>query len=212
MSLTLVIGNKNYSSWSLRPWLALKITGEPFHEIRIPLYAPGSKEKILGHSPAGKVPILKDGALAIWDSLSICEYLAEKFPQSGLWPDVAATRAVARSVSCEMHSGFSALRSNMPMDIRARAKKTINAETETDIARILQIWRDCRTTYGKNGPFLFGKFTIADAMFAPVVMRFRSYEVPVDVTGQAYMRAILELPAVQNWCDAAVAEIEVLNY
>ena len=206
---TLVIGNKNYSSWSLRPWLAMKVAGIPFAEHRIPLYGPGSKDQILVYSPAGKVPCLADGDLRVWDSLSICEYLAEKHP--GLWPQDPAARALARSVSAEMHSGFANLRAKMSMNIRKRYPGLGRTpESMADVARIVSLWSDCRARYGKGGPFLFGAFSIADAMYAPVVLRFRTYEVELPADCRAYSDAVLALPAMQDWIAAAMAETESL--
>lgn len=206
---TLVIGNKNYSSWSLRPWLAMKVAGIPFAEHRIPLYGPGSKDQILVYSPAGKVPCLADGDLRVWDSLSICEYLAEKHP--GLWPQDPAARALARSVSAEMHSGFANLRAKMSMNIRKRYPGMGRTpESMADVARIVSLWSDCRARYGKGGPFLFGAFSIADAMYAPVVLRFRTYEVELPADCRAYSDAVLALPAMQDWIAAAMAETESL--
>ena len=206
---TLVIGNKNYSSWSLRPWLAMRVAGIPFAEHRIPLYGPGSKDQILVYSPAGKVPCLADGDLRVWDSLSICEYLAEKHP--GLWPQDPAARALARSVSAEMHSGFANLRAKMSMNIRKRYPGLGRTpESLADVARIVSLWSDCRARYGKGGPFLFGAFSIADAMYAPVVLRFRTFEVELPVDCRAYSDAVLALPAMQDWIAAAMAETESL--
>ena len=207
--LTLVIGNKNYSSWSLRPWLAMRVAGIPFAEHRIPLYGPGSKDQILVYSPAGKVPCLADGDLRVWDSLSICEYLAEKHP--GLWPQDPAARALARSVSAEMHSGFMNLRAKMSMNIRKRYPGLGRTpESMADVARIVSLWSDCRARYGKGGPFLFGAFSIADAMYAPVVLRFRTFEVELPADCRAYSDAVLALPAMQDWIAAAMAETESL--
>ena len=206
---TLVIGNKNYSSWSLRPWLAMKVAGIPFAEHRIPLYGPGSKDQILVYSPAGKVPCLADGDLRVWDSLSICEYLAEKHP--GLWPQDPAARALARSVSAEMHSGFANLRAKMSMNIRKRYPGLGRTpESLADVARIVSLWSDCRARYGKGGPFLFGAFCIADAMYAQVVLRFRTFEVELPADCRAYSDAVLALPAMQDWIAAAMAETESL--
>lgn len=208
-ALKLVIGNKNYSSWSLRPWVAMKVAGIPFTEHRIPLYVPGAKEQILAYSPAGKVPCLVDGDLRVWDSLSICEYLAEKHP--GLWPKDPAARAVARSASAEMHSGFQNLRAQMSMNIRKRyPDKGRTPESLADVARIATMWSGCRAKYGNGGPFLFGAFSVADAMYAPVVLRFRTYEVELPADCRAYADAMLALPAMQEWIAAAVTETESL--
>ena len=209
--LTLVIGNKNYSSWSLRPWLALRMAGLAFEEIRIPLYEPGSREQILRHSPAGRVPILLHGDVTVWDSLAICEYAAELAPGAGLWPEAPALRAHARSISAEMHSGFGALRAAMPMNLRlagARLVKPPSPEVEADVARVLAIFEECRERHGAGGDFLFGRFTIADAMFAPVATRLRSYSVRLPARSQAYVDAIWSLAPMQEWAAAGVAEAE----
>ena len=197
--MLLIIGNKNYSSWSLRPWLAMKVLGIPFDEKRIHLYAADSREQILRYSPAGRVPILHDGKTVVWDSLAILEYLAEG--QRQLWPLDAAQRAKARAVSAEMHSGFAALRQHMSMNTRKRYPgKGRTPEVLADIARIDAIWAEAQ------GPFLFGAFTAADAMYAPVVLRFRTYE--VDVRNKKYSDAMLALPAMREWIEAAEREPE----
>lgn len=204
--LKLVIGNKNFSSWSLRPWLLLKQAGVPFEEIRLDIYRPGARTEILKHSPTGKVPCLFDGDLRIWDSLAICEYLAETKPD--LWPRDRAARAQARSVSAEMHSGFAALRSQMSMEICARKPgQGRTPESEADIARILEIWEGCRSRSASGGPFLFGAFSIADAMFAPVVWRFETYVVTLPPGARGYADAMLALPAMAEWAAGARAEI-----
>lgn len=206
--LTLVIGNKNYSSWSLRPWLAMKQAGLDFAEIRIPLYVPTSREEIQHYSPTGKVPVLKDGDITVWESLAICDYIAERYA-SNLWPEDTAARAVARSVSAEMHAGFAKLRENMPMDCRARYPGLgMNPVVQADIDRITAIWQECRERFGAGGDFLFGHFTIADAMYAPVVSRFVTYGVKLDAAAQAYADAIWALPAMHEWLTAASAEEE----
>jgi glutathione S-transferase len=198
MPLTLVIGTKRYSSWSLRPWLALKVAGIPFDEVEIALRQPETKAEILKYSPSGKVPLLKDGDLAVWDSLAICEYLAERHPS--LWPLDASARAVARSVAAEMHSGFMPLRRDCPMDVLADLPMAeIPDEVTTELIRIDALWSDCRTRFGQGGPFLFGAFSIADAMFAPVVTRLRTYHLPVGAVSQAYCDAIMALPAMKEW-------------
>lgn len=210
--LTLVIGNKNYSSWSMRPWLLMRQTGIPFEEIRIPLYVPGSEIELAKWSPSSKVPALHDGNIRVWDSLAICEYLAERFPDRQLWPADAAARAVARSVSAEMHAGFGALREHMSMNIRARHPgQGRTPECLADIARILAIWTDCRARHSQDGDFLFGRFGIADAMFAPVVLRFQTYGVALEGAAGAYARAILALPALQEWVADGVAETEQIK-
>jgi glutathione S-transferase len=195
--MLLVIGNKNYSSWSLRPWLAMKVHGIPFDEKRIALYTAGSKEDIGRYSPAGKVPILNDGGTVVWDSLAILEYLAERYPR--LWPRDAAERARARSLAAEMHAGFAKLREHMSMNVRKRYPgKGRTAEVLADIARITAIWA------GAKGPFLFGEFGAVDAMYAPVVLRFRTYE--VEGPNREYMDAMLALPAMREWIEAAERE------
>lgn len=202
--MILVIGNKNYSSWSLRPWLAMKALGIAFEEKRIPLDQPSTKQDMLKHNPAGKVPCLIDGANAVWDSLAIIEYLAEKRPE--LWPADAAARARARSISAEMHSGFVAVRTHMPMNVRNRYPgKGRNAEVDAELARIDQIWSAAKK------PLLFGAFSAADAMFAPVVFRFRTYQPPLSAAGRAYMEAMLALPAMREWSAAAERESEALS-
>lgn len=209
--LVLVIGNKNYSSWSLRPWLYLKHHGIDFQEILIPLYGQGSKERILAYSPAGKVPALIHGKTLVWDSLAILEYLAEHFQQTQGWPASATGRAVARSVCAEMHAGFQALRQQLSMNVRKDFKaRTWAPEVQQDITRIQQIWNECRSTHGRSGPFLFGRFSVADAMYAPVVWRFYNYAVTLDPIAEAYCKVMLELPAMHEWRTAARAEKEVL--
>jgi glutathione S-transferase len=197
--MILVIGNKNYSSWSMRPWIAMKVLGIQFQEKYIPLYGPGAKEQILLESPAGKVPILIDGGVRVWDSLAILEYLAEKYPH--LWPSGREARAAARSVSAEMHSGFPNLRNHMSMNVRKRYPgKGRTPEVLGEVARINSIWSQAK------GPFLFGAFCAADAMYAPVVLRFRTYEVAVE--NRAYYDAMLALPAMKEWISAAEREKE----
>ena len=211
MTLTLVIGNKNYSSWSLRPWLAMRQLGIDFNEVHIVLYTPESRQHIQRYSPAGKVPVLLDDTIAIWDSLAICTYLTEQFPTLHWLPETQAARALAYSISAEMHSGFQALRHHMPMNCRAKLPgKGMNPEVQADIDRITAIWRECRQTHGANGSMLFGQFTIADAMFAPVALRFVTYDVHLDDVCGHYVQAILALPAMQDWLKAAEAEPENL--
>ncbi|MBF0128622.1 MAG: glutathione S-transferase family protein [Alphaproteobacteria bacterium] len=205
--MTLVIGDRNISSWSLRPWLALKMAGAAFSEETIHLRRPETKAEIALHSPSGKVPLLRHGTLTVWESLSICEYAAEIFPDAGLWPEDRAARAVARAVSCEMHAGFSSLRQNMPMDVRSRKPgEGMTPEVAHDIARITSLWSDCHARFGGGGRFLFGHFTIADAMYAPVVTRFATYGVALDPFPTAYVEAIQSLPAMQEWAAKAISE------
>ncbi|CAA7615031.1 Glutathione S-transferase [Candidatus Terasakiella magnetica] len=204
MSLTLVIGSKRYSSWSLRPWLALKMTATPFREVEIALRQPDTKARILEWSPSGKVPLLMDGAVKVWDSLAICEYLAERFPEAGLWPEAQGARAVARAACAEMHSGFMPLRRDCPMDVCIETPMAeIPEEVAADFARIDTLWQDCRQSFGADGPFLFGRFSIADAMFAPVATRCLTYRLPLSTVGLAYRDAVLALPAMQEWVKAA---------
>ena len=220
--LTLVIGNKNYSSWSLRPWLYLKQHGIAFEEVRVPLYQGDFKAQLARYTPAGKVPVLVDGDITVWDSLAILEYLAERFPAQSGWPAEAQARAMARAVSAEMHSGFTALRSNLPMNVRkvlpwrpAGSADAWPAEVGADVARIETSWEECRRHRppgGKNGLFLFGAFSIADAMYAPVVWRFSGYSVPLSAASRAYVDAMLALPAMREWHGAACAETEVLSH
>ena len=206
--LKLVIGNKNYSSWSMRPWLALRANNIAFEEVFIPLQTgEADKKRILGFTPSGKVPTLVDGDVTVWDSLAIIEYAAERFPEARLWPEDRAGRAHARSISAEMHSGFVALRSECPMNLhRPVGAITLSADARADIARIQQIWTDCRERYGKSGPFLFGAFGGADAMFAPVVHRFRTFAIEVEPQVRDYMDTMTSLPAFQEWTRAGLAE------
>jgi len=203
---TLVIGNKNYSSWSLRPWLLLKHLGVAFEEILVPLDRPSTREDLEKHSPSARVPVLRHGDLTVWDSLAICEYLAELTGRG--WPAAPAARAVARAVSAEMHSGFTTLRSLWPMNARARNRHTaMTAALEADIERIDQIWNDCRARFGAAGPWLFGEYSIADAMFAPVVLRFNTYgAAAISPTVRWYMASVLEDPPLQEWLQGAKQE------
>ena len=207
MALHLVIGNKNYSSWSMRPWIAMAATGLPFTETLLPLYEPGSREKALAFSPTGKVPVLIDGDVAVWESLAILDHLAERFPETRLWPDDIAARALARSIAAEMHAGFVPLRSHYPMNMRrAPRARAPTPEAEANIRRIDAMWSGARERFGRGGPFLFGRFGAADAMYAPVVSRFKSYAVPVSKLSQAYMDAVTALPAWKAWEAAALVE------
>lgn len=207
----IVLGNKNYSSWSLRPWLALKRTGTPFDEIVIPLSTSETESRIRVHSPSGRVPVLKHGDFTVWESLAIGEYLAELFPKARLWPEDRRARAHARAISHEMHAGFAALRTHMPMNVRASfpGKGMIPGIT-ADIDRIVALWTEARSRFGTGGDLLFGHFTIADAMFAPVVTRFRTYGVALPATAQAYADAVWALPEMQAWIAAAKAEKEAI--
>lgn len=212
MPLTLILGNKNYSSWSLRPWIAMKVAGIAFDEKVIPLYEPGSREQVLKYSPAGKVPVLIDGGQAIWESLAILEYLAEKFPKASLWPADAGGRGHARTVANEMHGGFQALRRNCPMNMWLPPKlRPQPEEVAADVRRIDALWTDCRLRFGRGGDFLFGAFGAADAMYAPVVSRLNSYGLEVGGVARAYMDAVMALPAWAEWRDAALRETWVMK-
>lgn len=213
MSLKLVIGNKNYSSWSLRGWLALAQAGLEFEEIRIPLSRPESKEQILRYSPSGKVPCLIDDGLTIFDSLAICEYINEQYAAGRLWPRDPGTRARARAVAAEMHSGFAPLRTHMSMDIRARypergAAAQQREDVAADIARIKEVWTECLAA---GGPLLFGEFSIADAFYAPVVTRFATYGVALPGPLAAYSDRVIALPSMQRWIAAARTEAETIE-
>ena len=211
--MKLIIGNKNYSSWSLRPWIAMKAAGIPFEEIVIPLYVAGSAEAILKYSPAGKVPILIDGDDAIWDSLAILEYLAERFREAKLWPTDARARGHARAISAEMHGGFQPLRQHCTMNLWLPPKPRLKpAEVLANVKRIDAIWSDCRARFGQGGPFLFGPFGAADAMYAPVVARFHNYGLPVTATARAYMDAVMDTPAWREWYDAAMKEPWIMQH
>ncbi len=211
--LTITIGNKNYSSWSLRGWLALKQTGAAFDEVVVPLDRPDTKERLLAAGPSARVPVLRHGALTVWDSLAIGEYLAERFPQAGLWPADAEARAVARAVTAEMHAGFAALRDHMPMDLRGRYPGLGRGPgVAEDIARVLAIWEDCRARFGRGGDYLFGGFSLADAAYAPVVTRFVTYEVALEGPAAAYRDAVVAWPALREWTAAARAEPWVIAF
>jgi glutathione S-transferase len=218
---TIYLGNKNYSSWSLRGWLMLKQTSVQFDEVVIPLYEPQSRAEILRHTPSGKMPTLvhnrkSGGPVTVWESLAIGEYLAELFPEAGLWPKDPAARAHARAISHEMHAGFLPLRRHFPMNMRSVFDRAIIPEAQGDIDRIAALWRDCRQRYdapskAAGGDFLFGAFTIADAMFAPVVSRFRTFKLALDGEAEAYARAITAWPAYQEWLAGARNEPMVIE-
>ncbi|HLI19834.1 MAG TPA: glutathione S-transferase family protein [Stellaceae bacterium] len=207
---TIYLANKNYSSWSLRGWLMLKRSGVAFEEVVIPLRQEKTRQSILARTPAGKLPTLvhqrPGGEVTVWESLAIGEYLAELFPHAGLWPKDAPARAHARAISNEMHAGFLPLRRHFPMNMRQVFDRESNPEVEADIERIAAIWRAARHRYGGGGAFLFGDFTIADAMFAPVVSRFRTFKIALDSEAEAYAEAIAAWPAYQEWLAAARAE------
>lgn len=204
--LTLVIGNKNYSSWSLRPWLAMAARNVPFAEILIPLDMPNTRQQVLQYSPTGLVPALKYGNLLLWETIAIIEYVAEKHPEARLWPEEPEYRALARSLSAEIHSGYQALRAHCPMNLRRRAPRRLTQQVEADVMRLTNYWRRFRQEAGSSGDFLFGEFGAVDAMFAPLATRIRSYEVAVDRVSADYVEAIHALPAFQKWYQAAIAE------
>ena len=208
---TLVIGNRNYSSWSLRGWLMARAAGIEFEEIVVPLDLPDTQATIRKHSPSGRVPVLLHRGLAVWESLAIAEYLNDIRPEAGLWPASASARAHARSISTEMHAGFMDLREKMPMNIRASMPgKGMTAAVRAEIERIASMWRDCRKRFAGAAPrddgFLFGAFSAADAMYAPVVTRLRTYAVPMDTDADAYCKAVLAYPPMKEWVDAAANE------
>lgn len=216
--MTLYIGNKNYSSWSLRPWLAMKQAGLSFREVLIPLDQPDTQTKIKAFSGSGKVPFLEHGSVGVWESLAICEYAAELRPQLLLWPEDPAARAHARAVATEMHGGFAELRRNLPMDIRSRwPERNRQSHCAAEIERVVGLWREARERFGKagangKGDFLYGGFTIADAMYAPVTTRFVTYGVKLDPTSMAYIDAVTSLPTMREWAEAAKQEPWEITY
>ncbi len=207
-SMRVIIGNKNYSSWSLRGWLAARHVGAEFEEVLVQLDRPDTAQEIRRHSPSGLVPALVDGDLTVWDSLAICEYLAEQHPEAGMWPEDPAVRAHARSVAAEMHSGFRALRVAMPMNLRRKPKAlNIDDDVRSDITRICAIWRDCRAHFATgDSPWLYGNYGVPDIMFTPVAWRFHSYAVDLDEGCAAYAEALRSTPAMKEWLDAALDE------
>jgi glutathione S-transferase len=211
LALKLVIGNKNYSSWSFRPWIAMKATGIAFDETVISLNADDFKARVSAHSGTGKVPVLVDGDVDVWESLAILEYLADKFPGKGLWPADPAARAHARAISSEMHAGFVPLRRACPMNMWRPVKaRKLAPDVMQNVKRIDAMWTGCRVRFGAGGPFLFGAFGAADAMYAPVVSRFHTYGIEVSAAARAYMAAVMALPAWAEWYAAALKEPWVL--
>jgi glutathione S-transferase len=207
MGLTLVIANKAYSSWSFRPWILLRHFDIAFEEITIPMARDETRAQMLRYAPTGKCPSLHDGDIAIWDSLAIIEYIAESFPSVAVWPKDRAARAVARSLAAEMHSGFTGLRSHFPTVFRREIRKReLTPEADADLLRIEAAWADARKRFGTGGDFLFGDFSAADAMFAPVVERLRAYDAPVSPAARLYMDAMMALPAWREWAAGAGAE------
>jgi len=211
VALKLVIGNKNYSSWSFRPWIAMKVAGIAFEEEVISLDAKEFKPRLSKISGTGKVPVLVDGSVNVWESLAILEYLAERFPDARLWPADPAGRAHARAIAAEMHAGFVPLRRYLPMNMWRPVKpRELTPEVQANVRRIEAMWTECRERHGAGGPFLFGRFGAADAMYAPVVARFHTYAVEVGATAQAYAEAVRSLPAWKEWETAALKEPWVL--
>jgi glutathione S-transferase len=207
MPLKLIIANKAYSSWSMRPWILLAHLKIPFEEVVIPMDAADTRKKMRKYAPTAKCPSLQDGDIKIWESLAIIEYIAEKYPKKSVWPRPRAARAHARSLACEMHAGFSALRQHLPMNVRRPvSRRALTPEVAADVERLQEAFATARNSYGKGGPFLFGRFSAADAMFAPVVSRLYSYDVPVGRPTRAYMAAVMALPAFKAWVNDAMAE------
>ncbi len=207
--MKLVIGNKNYSTWSLRPWLLLKHFDVAFDEVQESLKAEGLSERLAVHSPSKRVPVLIDSDLHIWDSLAICEYVSEQYLDGGGWPADAAQRARARAISAEMHAGFNALRSELPMNLRARRKVTLSDAAQRDIARIDELWSSQLNDVG--GPYLFGDFSIADCMYAPVALRFPTYGIELGEQATAYQQTLIENPSVREWVAAGLKETEIVE-
>jgi len=210
--MKLIIGNKNYSSWSLRAWLFLAVNDLAFDEVRIALSTENTDSAIARYTDAGKVPVLHDGDLVVWDSLAICEYISEKYLDGKGWPADLKERAQARSYCAEMHSGFFTLREAMPMNCRALNRRVpMTADLQEEISRIDSIWKDLRTKYSSRGPWLFGAFSIVDCMFAPVVFRFATYNVAVSERSQKYMNGVLKHPKIQLWQEEAHREVEIIE-
>lgn len=211
--LHLVIGNRNYSSWSFRPWIAMRQAGLDFTDEVIPLDRRDTRKRILAHSGAGRVPVLYHDRLKVWESLAIIEYVAETFPEAGIWSKAKAARAMARTVAAEMHAGFAALRNACPMNMRRMPSRfAVDRAVKTDVRRIEALWAECRAAHGKGGPFLFGKFSAADAMYAPVVNRLNVYGFRVGAATRDYMQAMMALPAWQEWEEGARAEPWVIAH
>ena len=207
----LVIGNRNYSSWSLRPWLVLEALGQPFAVVRIPLDQPDTAERIRQYSQAGRVPVLVEDGITVWDSLAIIEHLADRHP--ALWPTEPAARAMARSIAAEMHSGFAALRNELPMNLRAVGRKVVpTAAARADIARVTAIWQEARSRFSAGGPWLFGAWSAADAMYTPVAARFRTYGIDLPAALRDYQQTVLDAPAMRQWTALAAAESESIEH
>jgi glutathione S-transferase len=207
MPLKLIIANKAYSSWSMRPWILLAQLQIPFEEVVIPMDQPDTRKRMLKYAPTAKCPSLHDGAIHVWESLAIVEYIAEKYPKRPVWPSQRAARALARALANEMHAGFGALRQHLPMNVRRPvSRRALTPQAQADVERVEAIFAKTRALFGKGGGFLFGRFSAADAMFAPVVSRLHTYDVAVRKPTRAYMDTIMALPAWQAWIDDAMAE------
>jgi glutathione S-transferase len=210
--LTLVIGNKNYSSWSLRPWIFLKQNQIQFDEKRVALFTETTHQELSQYNSGFKVPVLKDGDLLVWDSLAILEYLAEKHPETNGWPRQLSARAMARSISCEMHSGFFNVRNELPMNCRKTYENiSLSVDAGREVERIKELWRQCRTRFGEGGEWLFGKYSIADAMFAPIALRFKGYNIPLSGIEESYVNSVLRQPDIIEWVEAGKLEKEVIG-
>ncbi|TNC79688.1 MAG: glutathione S-transferase [Oleiphilus sp.] len=209
--MKLVIGNKNYSTWSLRPWLMLSVFGLEFEEEQVSLKHTGITERLGQYSPTARVPVLIDEKLTVWDSLAICEYVSERYLDGAGWPAEIEARARARALVCEMHAGFSALRAELPMNCRAHRKVSLTANAQRDIERIAHIWTDTHLEFGKGGPWLFGEFSIADCFYAPVALRFPTYGIELPEAAERYATAIRELPEIKAWIASAIQETETVE-
>ena len=210
--LSLIFGNKNYSSWSLRPWIFLKHNNINFEEKRIALFTDTTEEELSQYNSDFKVPVLQDGDLIVWDSLSILEYISEKYLDSNGWPINPKARALARSVSSEMHSSFTNVRNELPMNCRKKFHNIrLTSEAEKEVERIISLWRQCRNEYGSEGEWLFGKYSIADAMYAPIALRFDGYSIPLEGVENDYVRSVLNHPSIIEWVEAGKEESEVIE-
>lgn len=211
-NLTLIIGNKNYSSWSLRPWIFLKENQIEFSEKQIALFTETTDQELSEYNSDFKVPVLKDAGLLVWDSLSILEYISEKYLDSMGWPQDLNARAMARSISCEMHSSFFNVRKELPMNCRRSFQNIkLSPEAAREVGRITELWRNCRSQFGGNGEWLFGEYSIADAMYAPIALRFHGYNIPLSGIEEAYVKSVLKQPAIIDWIEAGKAESEVIE-
>ncbi len=208
--MQLVIGNKNYSTWSLRPWLLLSAFDIPFEEIQVSLNSDGLSERLRQYSPSARVPVLIDDGIDVWDSLAICEYVSEQYLAGKGWPQDPIKRAQARTIVAEMHAGFSALRNELPMNIRAKRRVELSEQAQSDIQRVLSIWQHYRQQYQQDGDFLFGDFSIADSFYAPVVMRFATYGVELQGLATQYADTMRQLPALRSWIEGALTEDEII--